>query len=67
MSNIQACAESMTNDLYNVGLVAGKIGRLLTNSYKTVIDSDSFEIGDVGDLCLATLRRLHANDITAEN
>src|SRR5258708_37885603 len=57
MSNIQTGAERMPHDLSHLGLLAGRIGRLITISTTPVIAGDSFEMNAVGALRLPPLRR----------
>src|SRR5450432_4897200 len=64
MSNIQAGAEPMSQDLSHFGFLAGQIGRLITISTTPVIAGDSFEMDAVGALRLSPLRRGLAIDST---
>src|SRR2546426_1031815 len=66
MSNIQTCAERMPHDLFQVGFLAGQIGRLITISTTPVIARDSFEMLYVGFFRLSPLRRCLAIDSTVD-
>src|SRR5436309_15481063 len=57
MFNIQPGPAGMPHDLYDLGLLAGQIGRLITISTPPVIAGDSFAMDAVGALRLSPLRR----------
>src|SRR5699024_4858360 len=57
MSNIQTWAECMQHDLCDHGLLAGRLGRLITISTTPVIAGDSTELDAVGARRLSPLRR----------
>src|SRR2546429_33370 len=56
----------MPHDFYNIGFLAGQIGRLITISTTPVIAGDSFEMDAVGALRLSPLRRGLAIDSTVD-
>src|SRR5256714_15633768 len=66
MSNVEIGLLRMPHDVYQIGVLAGQIGRLITLSTIRVIAGDSFEMDAVGALRLSPLRRGLAIDSTVD-